>query len=304
MREVERVLQVGAVLVVAAGVVGVLAGLLAILGVLDGFVDIAMVMALPLVPGLIVLGAGLVAVALNSHFRSTPRGKLYIQTAVAFPLFFIVVPFLVYAATYIPMLMNGHTVGDAIQLNRSAYEFHSSLESPHGYASDWYQWPVMRRPVYFFVDPNNSDAKIYSLGNPAVFWLAIPALAFAAWQALRLRVRLNPESGRVAVRGALAFASWPLIFVVLSYLGVWLPWATQPRVLFIYHYLPALTFAILATGYCISRLWYADREWGRWAAVAVVALAGITFAYFYPHYTALDVPRAVEESYYWFDTWR
>jgi dolichyl-phosphate-mannose--protein O-mannosyl transferase len=162
----------------------------------------------------------------------------------------------------------------------------------------------MHRPIYFYLDSGGGDAKIYSHGNPALFWLTIPALLFVAWQAFRLRAKLSSESGRIAVRGALAFSQWPLLFVVLGFLGVWLPWAIQPRVLFIYHYLPALTFAILALGYCISRLWSADREWGRWAAVSVLAVVAVTFAYFFPHLTAIDVPRAVDESYYWFDSWR
>jgi dolichyl-phosphate-mannose--protein O-mannosyl transferase len=162
----------------------------------------------------------------------------------------------------------------------------------------------MVRPIYLYVDSDDPQQKIYSLGNPILFWLTIPALLFVGWQALRLRTRLNDETGKVSVRGALAYSQWPFIFIALSFLGVWLPWATQPRVLFVYHYLPALTFAILALGYSISRLWHADREWGRWAAVATLALIGMAFLYFYPHLTAMDVPQALEESYYWFSTWR
>ncbi len=302
MKEVEKVLQVGAIIVGIAAVTGIVAGFFAVIGVLDGFVDIATVMAFPLVPGLVVIISGLVVVAFNSEFRATPRGKLYLQTAIAFPVFFILVPLIVYVATYIPMLMNGYDLGDAWQLNKDAYNFHAHLTSPHAYSSKWFEWPIMKRPIYLFVGEN--QAKIYSFGNPAIFWLAIPAMGFAAWQALKLRARFNPETGRVRIAGALSFAQWPLIFVVVSFLGVWLPWATQPRVLFLYHYLPALTFAILALGYCVSRLWHADREWGRWAAVSVLALCAITFVYFYPHVTALDVPRAVDESYYWFQSWR
>ena len=102
----------------------------------------------------------------------------------------------------------------------------------------------------------------------------------------------------------MSLPEWPLLFVALSYLLVWLPWATQPRVLFIYHYLPALTFAILALGYAIDWLWKSNREWGRVAALAVMGLVAVTFIYFYPHWTAINVSRALEDSYYWFDTWR
>jgi dolichyl-phosphate-mannose-protein mannosyltransferase len=162
----------------------------------------------------------------------------------------------------------------------------------------------MREGIYMYVNPENSTQKIYSFGNIAIFWMALPALVFVLWRAFGLRARLMNAAGDIGVRGSVRLARWPLLFVVLSFLLTWLPWATQPRVLFIYHYLPALSFAILALGYCVDWLWHANRDWGRWAAVGAMALAGITFLYFYPHWTAYDVSQAVEESYYWFDTWR
>ena len=338
MREVEGVMKVGArfgALAVAAGAVGwafaavglldnVLDGIDVVIGPLmgllgaevpeEGFVGIAFLMAAPLVICIGILGAGVAAILIDAEWRSTPRGRLYIQTAAALPLFFIVVPGLVYVATYIPMLANGHAHGflglgglqDVWDLNVAAYNFHSHLTSPHGYSSDWYEWPIMRRPIYLYVN-GSGDAKIYSFGNPALFWLAIPALGFLllrVWQGLNLRFRILDESGRVHVSGAFRLAQWPLLFVALSYLLVWLPWATQPRVLFIYHYLPALTFAVLALGYATHCLWRSNREWGRVAALGVVGLIAVTFVYFYPHWTAINVSRALEDSYYWFNTWR
>jgi hypothetical protein len=61
---------------------------------------------------------------------------------------------------------------------------------------------------------------------------------------------------------------------------------------------------ILSVGYCVHRLWDSGEQWGRTAAIAIIALAGVTFIYFYPHWTALDVSRALDESYYWFKSWR
>jgi dolichyl-phosphate-mannose--protein O-mannosyl transferase len=320
MQNVEVILLVGAALAGIAAVIGVISVALAILetaigvGATPGFADIFIFMAFPLVPALVVFAVGLGAILFNRDWRATPRGRLYLQTAAAFPLFFLVVPLLVYLATYIPMIANGHSSGflglggveDAWELNKAAYLFHSNLESPHGYSSDWYEWPVMREGIYMYVDPENPDGtqKIYSFGNIAVFWMALPALAFALWRAFNLRARLVNAAGDIRVRGSVRFWRWPLLFVVLSYLLTWLPWATQPRVLFIYHYLPALSFAILALGYCVHWLWYSSRDWGRWAAVGMMALAGVTFLYFYPHWTAFDVSQSVEQSYYWFETWR
>ena len=34
------------------------------------------------------------------------------------------------------------------------------------------------------------------------------------------------------------------------------------------------------------------------------AALGAAFVYFYPHWTAVDVSSWLDDSYYWFNTWR
>ncbi len=272
----------------------------------DGFGDAALLG----LPALAMFAASVVvscaAVVAYADLRRLPRGRVYVQMALIFPVFFLLVPGYVYAMTYVPMVLNGHSIGDAVDLNEQAYEFHSHCKPPgcaHGYSSTWVEWPIIKRPIYFYVDSGGS-AKIYSMGNPVVWWLGMPAVAFVLLRGLKLRLRLNPETGHTRFTGGLSLANWPLLFVVASYLALWLPWATQPRTLFLYHYLPALIFVILSVGYCVHRLWHSGEQWGRTAAIAIMVLAGATFIYFYPHWTALDVSRALDESYYWFKSWR
>jgi hypothetical protein len=272
----------------------------------DGFGDAALLgipaLALAVASALV----GVVAILLDRDLRGLPRGRVYVHMALVIPVFFMLVPGYVYGVTYVPMLLNGHSVGDVKDLNKQAYDFHSNCKPPgcaHGYSSTWLEWPIIKRPIYFYVDAGGS-AKIYSMGNPAVWWLGIPALGFVLLQGLRVRMRLDRETGRTRLTGGLSMANWPLLFVFFSFLALWLPWATQPRTMFLYHYLPALIFVILSLGYCVQRLWDTGEQWGRTAAVAVLVLAAATFVYFYPHWTALDVSRALDESYAWFRSWR
>jgi dolichyl-phosphate-mannose--protein O-mannosyl transferase len=272
----------------------------------DGFGDAA----LHGIPALLTFFASVViacaAVVVFRDLWRLPRGRIYVQMALIFPVFFLMVPGYVYAMTYIPMVLNNHSVGDVYDLNKDAYEFHSTCEPPgcaHGYSSNFIKWPIIKRPIYLYVDQSGT-AKIYSMGNPAVWWLGIPALVFVLMQGLKFRMRLDPDTGGTRFAGGISLANWPLLFVVASYLALWLPWATQPRTLFLYHYLPALIFVILSLGYCVHRLWDSGEQWGRTAAIAIVALATVTFIYFYPHWTALDVSQALDESYYWFASWR
>lgn len=223
------------------------------------------------------------------------------EASIAVPLFFLVVPLSIYLLTYVPMLFSGHTLGDAWELNRQAYQFHSGLEATHPYQSPWNTWPIMMRPVFLYV--SSSGANIYSLGNPLIFWLGLPALAFALWQGLGgVRPKLDEAIGKLSLSGAMGREQMALLFVVLTYLGFFLPWAIQPRCMFIYHYLPSLPFLLLALAYAVHRLW--QRPWSRGGAVLFLGAAALTFVYFYPHLAAVDVSDSLAESYFWFSSWR
>jgi dolichyl-phosphate-mannose--protein O-mannosyl transferase len=95
------------------------------------------------------------------------------------------------------------------------------------------------------------------------------------------------------------------LFVVFSYVAFWLSLSRQTRALFLYHYLPALAVAIMALGYTVHWLWdRPNQPWARYVAMTFLAVCAVTFVYFYPHWTAVDVSHSLDESYYWFDSWR
>jgi len=237
------------------------------------------------------------------------RGKTCLEIVLVVAVFFILVPGTVFLATYIPMLYHSEYrggflgIGDIIHLNRQAYDFHSNLDQTHPYQSTWDVWPIMGRPIFFYLKTGSESTKIYSLGNPLIFWASLPALAFVLWQGLRY-VGARIEGSRVlALWGRIPARQAALLFVVLSYLGLWLPWAVQQetggRVLFIYHYLPALSFAILALAYAVDWLWRLEETWGRYLAAGFLVAVAITFAYFYPHLSAVPAPGWLERTYYW-----
>ncbi len=290
LRAAEAVMMVGAA-VIAAGL-GLVFGLFLFSG------EVYFELFAIVLTGVLTMLGGLGTIALSSELRNFPRARLYLKAGLALPLCFLVVPLLVYAVTYIPMLLNGHDVGDALRLNRDAYNFHSNLRATHAYQSSWLQWVVMARPIFLYL--GGGDEKIYSMGNPVIFWLGVPALVFVAYLGLRRILSLDTETGTVSFSGTLTRTEAALVFVVLAYLGFLLPWALNPRALFLYHYLPALAFLILALSYCVHWLWYHEEPWGRALAVAFLVTVALTFAFFYPHMAAVDVSHSLDERYYWF----
>jgi dolichyl-phosphate-mannose--protein O-mannosyl transferase len=258
----------------------------------------------PAVLGLFVILGGLIAIASDAALRAKPRAQVYLQAAFSLPIFFIALPFAVYMATYIPMFLQGEGLSHWWYLSDEAYKFHSSLTAHHGWQSEFWQWPIDARPVFFWVE-GGTHSKIYNLGNPLVFWMSLPALGFALWQGVKfVRIRID-EGSRIAVWGRLGERQAALLFVFVCWLVLWLFWATNPRTLFFYHYIPAFVFAVLALGYVVHWLWHESSfERSRQIAIAFVLAVGVTFVYFYPHLAAVDVPQWLDDQYYWFSSWR
>jgi dolichyl-phosphate-mannose--protein O-mannosyl transferase len=252
---------------------------------------------------------GLVSERSKGTFTFSSKGKIALEVSLIFAVFFVMVPGFVYFMTYWPMLLDPpsveamkdtewHGLGQVLRQNRLAYDFHSTLSADHPWASPWDTWPIMGRPIYLYTGPENT--KIYSMGNPLIFWAVLPALAFALWQAFAyVRARIS-DNGRMVIRGSLPPLQAALLFVVLGYLAFWLPMTFASRVLFIYHYLPALAFGILALAYSVDWVWRRP-DWGKYAAISFLVLVALVFAFFYPHLAAVNVPDWLDRMYYPFD---
>lgn len=79
----------------------------------------------------------------------------------------------------------GDTLRDVKAQVVVSLKYHDTECRDHPYASRWYTWPVQAHPVLMSVDSSSTDAYgqaqtgyITNLGNPAVWWLSIPALLF------------------------------------------------------------------------------------------------------------------------------
>jgi dolichyl-phosphate-mannose-protein mannosyltransferase len=122
------------------------------------------------------------------------------------------------------------------ELNRVMYTTNQGLGQGHPNSSPWYSWPVMYKPLYYWY---NDGARIYLLGNPVVWWLS------------GLSVLILGLVGATKPKWREEEAFW---FLQAGYWSNMLPFMLVERVMFMYHYLTSLCFAILLMSYLISRL--------------------------------------------------
>jgi len=225
-------------------------------------------------------------------------------------------PFLIYFSSYLPFYFIGHpnlsqnidrqskvvklieTVCSKIgfshnicdntaiiwNIQQQMFWYHTKLDATHPYQSSWYTWPFTFRPIYYSLeDFGTSTAKIYAIGNPAIFWGGFSALIYLAWIFIK-----RPEFGKG--------------LILVSYFAFFLPWALSPRIMFLYHYLPSIPFLILGTAVILEKIWI--KKNGKVFVISFLSLCAFLFFYFYPHIAAWPISLMWNEQYFWFPSWR
>jgi len=202
-------------------------------------------------------------------------------------LWFLILPPMVYLATYLPLFLTGHSWGIFVEMQKQMWWYHTNLRATHPYTSPWWSWPLLVRPIYLYTSNEVGGwvARIYAMGNPLIFWGGIVSFVFLGYWALEKRLE-----------GIVSYEIKNIGLVIFSYLIFFVPWAASPRIMFLYHYLPSLPFLSIAIAYVLRR--------NLKLIFLFLPLAFLTFLYFYPHWAGIKIPLWLDSSYYWFTSWR
>jgi len=203
---------------------------------------------------------------------------------------FVGMPAALYLLSYVPWMLQGHSVMEVVRQQREVYRYHANLNATHPYFSVWWTWPWLYRPTWYFYKGAEEVRGIIALGNPALWWASVPVTLWALVAGLRGR---DPR----------------LLFAGLGFCCLYLPWGLSPRTLNFSHYLfEAIPYACLSLGTLLDREW--DGQWGPLARVYVAVVMAL-FALFLPFLTALPVPADLWAFRFphgpglwtWFRTW-
>ncbi len=132
------------------------------------------------------------------------------------------------------------------------------------WAAGAWSWPILGRPVgYYFNSEGDVWRAVHALGNPILWWFSILAVL------------------GLSLRGVGQFRGIPA-YLLLGFAANYLPWFAVSRCVFIYHYMSALAFAIMAFAW-VACLWMHDqRRFFRGLGITVVALAIMGLLLFAP----------------------
>jgi dolichyl-phosphate-mannose--protein O-mannosyl transferase len=191
----------------------------------------------------------------------------------------------IYIASYIPFFQAGYTVKDFREIQWQMQHYHRNLKATHSFSSPAITWPFTYKQVWCYThryEPRASDAgipaanpptnrgvkvaNVYALGNPAIWLAGLGALGLAAYTVIGTR-------------------NAALFIIIAGYLAFWVLWLFSPRIMFLYHYLPSLSFLYLALAWALPQL---DPK-GSNARFALI-LAFVVLVILYPYATAVPIP--------------
>ncbi len=226
-------------------------------------------------------------------------------------IFFVIVPVVIYCASYFLYLRapDSHGLKTIIENANSMYTYHSKtvLGSTHPFSSRWYEWIIMKRPIWYYSGTVSDGIKegISAFGNPAVWWVGIPAFFYMAYNVFKKKDKTA-------------------LFLCVAYIIQILFWIPITRLTFIYHYFPMVPFVVLMLGYSIDLIYENAKDDGGnaklfgsggkvkigskrsviYGAFIYAAIAIILFAMFYPVLSGHPVSvKYVETFLKWFDSW-
>ena len=227
---------------------------------------------------------------------------------------FVVIPILVYVASYIPVFCNSsacapYDVFDAegnktaelaypnsikgfIMYQYAMYQYHSSIGkaadyTPHPFSSSWYTWPVIYKPMWFTVDTyeNGLKSTIVSMGNPIIWWLSIATLVIMCFYLI------IEDDGKKE--------GWTILILILS---TWLPYVIISREMYIYHYFLTSILMMLTIVFAVSKMIQRKPKYKFVIPVLIIVFL-ISFIYFYPVYSGMSVSEEYIDSTKWVSSW-
>ena len=121
------------------------------------------------------------------NYRKARRGKaaevkkarwvstftsLYINKTFLFCIMvFILAPALIYLLSYLPFMMlpgPRHGIKDVFTYQTHMFNYHSKLVATHPFSSTWWEWPLIKKPIWFYGGqhlPSGISSSIVSMGE-------------------------------------------------------------------------------------------------------------------------------------------
>lgn len=201
--------------------------------------------------------------------------------------FFVVLPITIYLGCYFLFpninIFYVDSMKELVNVTNQVYTYHSTLDATHPFSSDWYSWPIMWKPVWFYSSEVERGIRstISSVGNPIIWWTSILAIVANFYMALKK----NKKSQVLCI----------------AFICMFLPYLVIGRCMFLYHYFPVLPFVMLMLVYGLKKI--TEKTKCMWIIPIFLGITFIVFLCFYPVVSGYPVSEAWINHLQWLPEW-
>jgi len=210
------------------------------------------------------------------------------------------IPFTVYIMSYAQMFLQGKDWTHFTRLHQQIWWYQTNLTATHSYQSQPWQWFLNLKPVWFYVNyvKDGYIANIYSFGNPLFHFAGVIATVYTILFLITHKINKKNLSKIKSLN-----------FLLIAYLSLWLPWQISPRIMFYYHYTPAVPLLSIIIAYWLIKIWSIrvkkNSDWNKIVVLVIILLIAIFFITWYPQWTAIPMPKKFADTvYYAIPSWK
>ncbi len=241
-------------------------------------------------------------VEVANYFSAAPTKKYQLLTLPYRWFSYLVLPFIVYLLLFLPAaLTHGAGYGYVAELHQQIGLYQTHRDANHAYASQPWEWMLNARPVWYWRDEvlalnaqpsvltnvnSAQTANIYAVSHPFLPVVGLLAVAMIGGQLFWL----------VQKNGLIAAISEcrSLVWLWLAYWVVWLPWLYAPRIMFYYHYAPAIPLLAGLIGVWLAPM-VRVKQWIGWLLVLVWLVIAVLWL---PQWWGLRVSQTMADRIY------
>ncbi|MEA1879602.1 MAG: glycosyltransferase family 39 protein [Campylobacterota bacterium] len=197
-----------------------------------------------------------------------------------------VVAITVYGFTFYDIYARTGSIQSIVDYNLNMFNYHSGIVTTHAYSSQWWSWMLNMKPMCYYRDIKDGlFSAIDVFGNPAIFWTGFVSMLYVLIVVIR---KFSLEA----------------TFILLAFLGLYLPYIFVGRLMFIYHFYYAMPFMVLGILYMLRDItnhfsWY-KKEY----TLVYLGLVMALFLAFYPVLSGTPIAKPYVDDYLvWFKGW-
>lgn len=190
----------------------------------------------------------------------------------------------IYTLTFYDIYLQTGSLAKIFDYQVNMLNYHAHVISEHPYGSPWWSWPFDYKPMcYYRLKGELAYRSINAFGNPAIFWIGSLTLLYLLYKQFK---KTTLESA----------------FILLAFLGLYLPYVFIGRQMFIYHFYYAVPFMILAIVYTIKNILEVRPKYEKYAFV-YLGIVAILFLVFYPVLSGYAIPQEYAYALRWLPKW-